>query len=67
MAQGTLPEGGLGNLIALPMQGQALQKGAVRIVIGLRFRYQEFRFQPYKTCKDYGFTVYKSIHNRKSI
>ena len=26
-AQDTLPEGGLGNLIALPLQGQALQKG----------------------------------------
>ena len=46
MAQGTLLEGGLGNLVALPMQGQALQKGAVRIVIGLRFGYQEFEFQP---------------------
>lgn len=39
----------------------------VRIRGKIRFRYQEFRFQPYKTCKDYGFTVYKSIHNRKSI
>ena len=26
-AQNTLAEGGLGNLIALPLQGQALQKG----------------------------------------
>ena len=26
-AQDTLPEGGLGNLIALPLQGQALRKG----------------------------------------
>ena len=25
-AQDILPEGGLGNLIALPLQGQALQK-----------------------------------------